>query len=483
MKRTSIVIGMMFALLTGAVAQSFSYQGYLREGGVPANGTHQMTFRLYDIASGGIALGTVGPSVVNVTNGLFTQELDFGAVWNGSNRWLEIQVMGNILAPRVKINPTPYAHTASNTLGLQGRSVAIMAPANGQVLKWNGTAWSPSTDLQDAFWQANGSHIFYNGGNVGIGANTPAYPLHVTSSTSSRAIFGHASAAGLSAGVYGQNDSSGGVGVQGFTTTTTGTTYGVFGRSESTTGRGVYGYTSATTGSTYGVLGRSDSTLGRGVYGVTVSTTGTSFGVLGQSTSTSGRGVYGFVTASSGANFGVYGLSDSTSGYGVYSSGNFGASGTKSFRIDHPLDPENKYLHHYCTEGPEPQNVYNGVIRTGTDGYAWVQLPDYFEEINRDFRYQLTIVDSGDDFVLAKVTREIAHNRFQIRTSKPNVKVSWEVKAVRHDLFIRKNGSPIETDKPEHERGKYQHPELYDQPKERGINYLPEPTHENDKPQ
>lgn len=140
-------------------------------------------------------------------------------------------------------------------------------------------------------------------------------------------------------------------------------------------------------------------------------------------------------------------------------------------------------MHHYCAEGPEPQNVYNGVIRTGADGYAWVPLPDYFEEINRDFRYQLTIVDSGDDFVLAKVTREIAHNRFQIRTSKPNVKVSWEVKAVRYDLFVRKYGAPVETDKPEYERGKYQHPELYDQPKEKGRNYHPEPTHENDKPQ
>lgn len=257
MKRTSVV-SIMIALLTGAIAQSFTYQGFLRQNGVPANGTHQMTFRLYDAASGGTALGTVGPSVVNVTNGLFTQELDFGAVWNGSNRWLEIQVGGNILSPRVKVNPTPYAHTASNALGLQGRSVATMAPANGQVLKWNGTAWSPSADIQSDIWQANGSQVFYNGGNVGIGTNTPAYPLHVTSSASSRAIFGHASAAGLSAGVYGQNDSSGGIGVQGFTTTTTGTTYGVFGRSDSTMGRNINGFNKATQGTAYVAIILSD---------------------------------------------------------------------------------------------------------------------------------------------------------------------------------------------------------------------------------
>src|SRR6185369_2591920 len=82
--------------------------------------------------------------------------------------------------------------------------------------------------------------------------------------------------------------------------------------------------------------------------------------------------------------YGVYG----TGGlYGVFSNGNLSASGTKSFRMDHPSDPENKYLLHYCAEGPEPLNLYTGTVTTDAKGEAWVQLPAYCEAINKDFRY------------------------------------------------------------------------------------------------
>ena len=122
---------------------------------------------------------------------------------------------------------------------------------------------------------------------------------------------------------------------------------------------------------------------------------------------------------------------------------------------------------------PEPQNAYNGLVVSDAKGYAWVELPDYFAAITRDFRYQLTVIDSSDDFVIAKVTREISNNRFQIRTSKPNVKVSWEVKAIRNDAWVQQRGAPVEMDKPESEKGKYQHPDLYGQPKERGMLVQP----------
>jgi hypothetical protein len=159
------------------------------------------------------------------------------------------------------------------------------------------------------------------------------------------------------------------------------------------------------------------------------------------------------------------------SGYAVYASGNFGASGTKAFRIDHPSDPENRYLLHYSTEGPQPYNVYKGRVTTDAAGYSWIELPAYFEEINRDVDYQLTVIDASDDFVLAKVTKEVAGNRFQIRSSRPNVKVCWEVKGVRNDRFLRTYGAPVEVEKGMAERGKYQHPELYGQPPEMGMNH------------
>ena len=76
----------------------------------------------------------------------------------------------------------------------------------------------------------------------------------------------------------------------------------------------------------------------------------------------------------------------------VHVAGNLSASGGKPFRIDHPLDPENKYLYHYAMESPEILNLYRGTAVLNTNGEAWAELPDYFESINRDFTYQLTAV-------------------------------------------------------------------------------------------
>jgi hypothetical protein len=164
-------------------------------------------------------------------------------------------------------------------------------------------------------------------------------------------------------------------------------------------------------------------------------------------------------------------------GYAVYAAGDLGCSGTKAFVIDHPFDPENKYLKHYCSEGPEPLNVYTGNVVTDTGGVAWVELPNYFAEINKDFRYTLTVVDDTDstEFVQAKVARKIRDNRFKIRTSAPNVEVTWRVEAVRNDAWVRAHGAPVEVEKGEGERGKYQHPELFGKAKELGMDYDPHP--------
>jgi len=220
------------------------------------------------------------------------------------------------------------------------------------------------------------------------------------------------------------------------------------------------------------------STTGAGIVAICTALSGVTHGVWGQSDSTSGIGVIGYAAAAGGTNYGVYGYSGSPEGYAVYASGRLAASGIKQFHIDHPLDPENAYLNHYCTEGPKPTNAYSGNVITDARGYATITLPDYFESINRDFRYQLTVIDSSDDFVLAKVVREIQNNQFVIRTSKPFVKVSWRVEAIRNDRWVREYGFQTEQDKAGDLRGKYIHPELYGQPKELGIHYhrIPEPV-------
>jgi hypothetical protein len=178
--------------------------------------------------------------------------------------------------------------------------------------------------------------------------------------------------------------------------------------------------------------------------------------------------VYG--TSVSG--IGVYGKASTTSGYGVYSEGRFAATGTKSFQIDHPLQPETYYLSHFCTEGPEPYNSYRGTVVLDANGEAWIQLPDYFEAINRDPSYHLTAV--GAPMPNLHVAVEIQGNRFKIAGGVPGKKVSWEVKAIRNDPWVQRYGFQTEQEKEDIFKGKYLQPELYGMPKEYGIHYRPD---------
>jgi cytoskeletal protein CcmA (bactofilin family) len=134
----------------------------------------------------------------------------------------------------------------------------------------------------------------------------------------------------------------------------------------------------------------------------------------------------------------------------------------KRFKIDHPLDPENRNLYHWCVESPDIMNIYNGNVTTDVDGKATVALPDYFEALNGDFRYQLTVIGTAS---LATVEREIENNTFTIQTDKPDVKVSWQVTGRRQDPAIRANPLPVEEEKREAERGFVAYPPRR-QPKE-----------------
>jgi hypothetical protein len=163
--------------------------------------------------------------------------------------------------------------------------------------------------------------------------------------------------------------------------------------------------------------------------------------------------------------------------HAAYFGGNVTVSGSLSkaggsFKIDHPLDPANKYLSHSFVESPDMMNVYNGNIVTDARGTATVQLPDWFESLNRDFRYQLTVIGQ---FAQAIVSSEIASNQFTIRTDKPNVKVSWQVTGIRQDPWADAHRIPVEEEKTEKTRGYYLHPELYDQPSEKSIDWAERP--------
>jgi hypothetical protein len=145
------------------------------------------------------------------------------------------------------------------------------------------------------------------------------------------------------------------------------------------------------------------------------------------------------------------------------------SKGGGSFKIDHPLDPENKYLYHSFVESPDMKNIYDGNVTTDGRGEAVVRLPDWFQALNRDFRYQLTVVGT---FAQAIVGEKIARNRFLIRTDQPNVEVSWQVTGIRKDAYANLHRVQVEVEKPAEERGYLLHPEAFAQPAERGIAAL-----------
>jgi hypothetical protein len=141
--------------------------------------------------------------------------------------------------------------------------------------------------------------------------------------------------------------------------------------------------------------------------------------------------------------------------------GTFNATGTKNFMIDHPLDPENKILRHAAMESNEVLNQYSGNIMTDASGFATVTLPDYFETLNTDFRYQLTAIGS---FSQAIIKQEVVNNQFIIQTNHPSVKVSWQVTGVRNDKVMQHQPFVAETKKTEAEKGNYLSPEAYGKP-------------------
>jgi hypothetical protein len=253
-----------------------------------------------------------------------------------------------------------------------------------------------------------------------------------------------------------------------------------------------------------GISTASGSYDARGVYGESIPTDG--YGIGGEFlggyrgviaavypiVSGTYRGVHGVVASGSGSyvgnNYGVYG--EATAGdynYGVYGyaaggntnwagyfhgathvNGTFTA-GTKLFRIDHPLDPENKYLQHSCVESDEMMNFYNGNVVLNERGEAWIEMPDWFEALNQDFRYQLTPMGApGPNLYIAE---EIAGGRFMIAGGEPGAKVSWQVTGVRHDAVALANRMSVEVEKPARESGKYLNPEAFGKPASMGVDY------------
>lgn len=242
----------------------------------------------------------------------------------------------------------------------------------------------------------------------------------------------------------------------------TGGASGISGQVESTAtaAQGVYGNNLRTTGGygAYaightGTVGETNYQLGFGTYGRNYD----AIGPLGNSVGAYGLGYIG-----------VWGDQSDPLGYSVYANGDFGAAGTKAFAIDHPLDPEHKYLKHYSIESNEVLNMYRGTIAFDSNGEAIVSMPDYFDAVNANFSYQLTPIGG---YAPLFIKEKLNDGKFVIAGGASGMEVSWTVYAERNDPYLQQHpeSKQVEVNKEEWNQGKYLQPDLYDQPDSKKI--------------
>ncbi|MEV0711568.1 hypothetical protein [Nocardia aurea] len=147
------------------------------------------------------------------------------------------------------------------------------------------------------------------------------------------------------------------------------------------------------------------------------------------------------------------------------------SKGGGGFTIDHPLDPEAKLLSHSFVESPEMMNLYRGTVVTDADGSARVTLPDWFDALNDDIGYQLTVVGEP---TLTAIAEPVRDNAFTLCSERPHTTVCWQVSGVRQDKWANANRIRVEQEKSPAERDRYLHHAEYHQPATTGIAHTVE---------
>lgn len=400
-----------------------------------------------------------------------------------------------------------YGNVQIDLSSITNNTEAFIANANA------GTGGSPSTAIAGQN-SATGVSVYAENLNVANPYNS--LEAHNKSSNSyTSAVAGYYDGTNQGVGVYGSiytaSNGGGVAGVMGVNARTDGGYgmlgqgfNGVVGMTNYQLGAGVWGQNNDAIGSgngcgvigdgNYGVWGQTANGAS-GVFGLNARITGgwgvegQGFnGVVGTTIQDLGYGVYGenASTATVNNNIGVAGLgwvgvfgesnNNGGPGFGVYSNGELGGSGLKSFMIDNPLDPENKFLKHFCIESPEVLNMYRGTVTLNSEGEAVISLPEYYDAINIEPSYELTAI--GKPAPNLYVKEEITKNEFTIAGGNAGQKISWTIYSKRNDLYVQNNPESIvvQPEKRINQKGRYLHPEFYNKSNEFAIFQLPKIT-------
>ncbi|MBB6681056.1 hypothetical protein H4O20_06335 [Aequorivita sp. 609] len=299
---------------------------------------------------------------------------------------------------------------------------------------------------------------------------------------------------GRSSGGSGWADNNDGTGLIGVGNKLNTASISVNGAGVAGTGASVGVYGKANAGANpIGVIGVGNNigtyTIPSGNQGAGVAGTGLNIGVFGHATDENGYGVYssgdfhatgtitsdqpivvprGIISDGFIIEDGHVMVANTINSQTISASGNLTAGGTKNFIIDDPRDPANKYLKHASIESNEILNLYRGVNAFDSSGEVVVQLPDYYDAINKNASYQLTSIGAAMPNI--HIAKEVKNGVFVIAGGVPGKKVSWVVTAERNDPYIRNNPENriMVVDKGS-ERGLYLTPEVYGQSADKGI--------------
>jgi hypothetical protein len=161
-------LAMIWTIAQAEIPKLINYQGMLTDDeGIPIDGTHTLTFRIYDDTTGaGTLQWSETQGGVQVDHGLFNVVLGKSATLNSAfdeSYWLEVEVDGEVM-PRIRMTSVPYAYRATRA---DTASVAVATPAAGG-------------------WTDDGSvvRLTTTSDQVGIGLTNPNRKLYIVGNTS-----------------------------------------------------------------------------------------------------------------------------------------------------------------------------------------------------------------------------------------------------------------------------------------------------------